>query len=267
LIIYIEVRHQTKLREHQVHVRNNQEILKSISASGGAGGGARGGDINESNPSNGMQVKSKKRSSQISFSLITGAGYMTAADIKLNDTTYLDAVECIDEMLKTSNLNVYEMIQEWSNDPLHIHEVKKLTPVGRCCPMRCSYIKGHRSMLTSEILGFYKFLHMRVGSQTILVEEEKEIELQNNPMRKHKKMTMMHKSHSQKVKLLSSKISEHLVVNHDISKNEKFLDERDIDIVETLVGSINTSGAKDNENYKDEYEEKRDEDGSIIIRI
>ena len=73
----------------------------------------------------------------------------------------------------------------------------------------------------------------------------------------------MHKSHSQKVKLLSSKISEHLVVNHDISKNEKFLDERDIDIVETLVGSINTSGAKDNENYKDEYEEKRDEDGSI----
>ena len=269
LIIYIEVRHQKNLREHRVHVCNTQEILKTKSASGGTGGGA-GGDMNESNPSNGMQVKRKKRSSHISFSLITGAGYMTAADIKLNDTAYLDAVECIDEMLKTSNLNVFEMIQEWSNDPLHIHEVKKLTPVGRCCPMRCSYIKGHRSMLTSEILGFYKFLHMRAGSQTILVEEKEEIEMQNNPMRKSTRkprMTMMHKSHSQKVKLLSSKISEHLIVNRDISNKEQFLDERDIDILETVVGSINNSGVKDNENHKDEYEEERDDEEleSVII--
>ena len=122
-------------------------------------------------------------------------------------------------------------------------------------------------MLTSEILGFYKFLHMRVGSQTILVEEEKEIELQNNPMRKHKKITMMHKSHSQKVKLLSSKISEHLIVNRDISNKEQFLDERDIDILETVVGSINNSGVKDNENHKDEYEEERDDEEleSVII--
>ena len=95
---------------------------------------------------------------------------MSENELKVNAECYLDAVEAIDEIVKQFELDVYEMIREWSNDPVHSHEVKKLSPIGKCCPMWMTYFRAHRSMMTSEILGFFKFLHLRTGMVETVVE-------------------------------------------------------------------------------------------------
>ena len=74
---------------------------------------------------------------------------MSENELKINAECYLDTVEAIDELVKQFDLDVYKMIREWSNDPEHSHAVKKLNPIGKCCPLWMTYFRAHRSMMTS----------------------------------------------------------------------------------------------------------------------
>ena len=178
---------------------------------------------------------------------------MSENELKVNAECYLDAVEAIDEIVKQFELDVYEMIREWSNDPVHSHEVKKLSPIGKCCPMWMTYFRAHRSMMTSEILGFFKFLHLRTGMVETVVEGEEEgeeggtqgvetkgtdeggIEMMTNPMGRplekrnaSRRTVLVRQHHTDKVKELTQKISMHLVLNRDIDQEGQFLDDGDV---------------------------------------
>ena len=177
---------------------------------------------------------------------------MSEHELKVNAECYLDAVEAIDEIVKQFELDVYEMIREWSNDPVHSHEVKKLSPIGKCCPMWMTYFRAHRSMMTSEILGFFKFLHLRTGMvETVVEGEEGEegetqgvetkgtdeggIEMMTNPMGRplekrnaSRRTVLVRQHHTDKVKELTQKISMHLVLNRDIDQEGQFLDDGDV---------------------------------------
>jgi hypothetical protein len=177
---------------------------------------------------------------------------MSENELKVNAECYLDAVEAIDEIVKQFELDVYEMIREWSNDPVHSHEVKKLSPIGKCCPMWMTYFRAHRSMMTSEILGFFKFLHLRTGMvETVVEGEEGEeggtqgvetkgtdeggIEMMTNPMGRplekrnaSRRTVLVRQHHTDKVKELTQKISMHLVLNRDIDQEGQFLDDGDV---------------------------------------
>ena len=177
---------------------------------------------------------------------------MSENELKVNAECYLDAVEAIDEIVKQFELDVYAMIREWSNDPVHSHEVKKLSPIGKCCPMWMTYFRAHRSMMTSEILGFFKFLHLRTGMvETVVEGEEGEeggtqgvetkgtdeggIEMMTNPMGRplekrnaSRRTVLVRQHHTDKVKELTQKISMHLVLNRDIDQEEQFLDDGDM---------------------------------------
>jgi len=177
---------------------------------------------------------------------------MSENELKVNAECYLDAVEAIDEIVKQFELDVYAMIREWSNDPVHSHEVKKLSPIGKCCPMWMTYFRAHRSMMTSEILGFFKFLHLRTGMvETVVEGEEGEeggtqgvetkgtdeggIEMMTNPMGRplekrnaSRRTVLVRQHHTDKVKELTQKISMHLVLNRDIDQEGQFLDDGDV---------------------------------------
>ena len=177
---------------------------------------------------------------------------MSENELKVNAECYLDAVEAIDEIVKQFELDVYEMIREWSNDPVHSHEVKKLSPIGKCCPMWMTYFRAHRSMMTSEILGFFKFLHLRTGMVETVVEgvegeeggtqgvetkgtDEGGIEMMTNPMGRplekrnaSRRTVLVRQHHTDKVKELTQKISMHLVLNRDIDQEGQFLDDGDV---------------------------------------
>ena len=178
---------------------------------------------------------------------------MSENELKVNAECYLDAVEAIDELVQQFELDVYEMIREWSNDPEHSHAVKKLSPVGKCCPLWMTYFRAHRSMMTSEILGFFKFLHLRTGMVETVVDggaegkeggapgvalEESEgggIEMMTNPMGRPSerrnasgRTVLKRQHHTGKVKALTQKISRHLVLNRDIDQDAQFLDDGDV---------------------------------------
>jgi hypothetical protein len=94
------------------------------------------------------------------FKPMTGAGYCNEKDIRANTTLYLLATKLVDQIME-----VEQVVDKWANIEEWVAQGGKAEFSGAAklfrVPLRLVYLYGHRSMKTSEILDYVRYLDSR----------------------------------------------------------------------------------------------------------
>ena len=138
-----------------------QTLGQNVDNSGG-GGREQKGDDGVRHGRKRLSTMATARAIDQLFEIRTGAGYVTAEDLRVNREAYENAVTLVDALLNQTEgtLTSWDTIQEWANAG-----GGDVNAVARCLrvPMRFVYWFAHRSMKTSEILDYARFLDDKVS--------------------------------------------------------------------------------------------------------
>lgn len=93
------------------------------------------------------------------FQPLTGAGYCSQDDLRLNTELYFCAIKLIDSIIECENVSdPWACIKAWVQQGGKADFSSAANYF--CVPMRFVYLYGHRSMKTSEIIDYCQFLEV-----------------------------------------------------------------------------------------------------------